>query len=72
METNRTDNFSWKNAIEKTILRVLGSREFSHSLDAKRTSSKRADHHGRRARVDKRLRGFVLVRLTSRNEASSG
>jgi hypothetical protein len=33
METIRTDNFSWKNAIEKTILRVLGSREFSHSLD---------------------------------------
>jgi hypothetical protein len=43
METNRTDNFSWKNAIEKTILRVLGSREFSHSLDPQLTSGRRCN-----------------------------
>jgi hypothetical protein len=30
--TDCTGDFSWEKAIEKTILRVLGSSEFSHSL----------------------------------------
>ena len=32
MGTDCTGDFSWEKAIEKTILRVLGSSEFSHSL----------------------------------------
>jgi hypothetical protein len=35
--TDCTGDFSWEKAIEKTILRVLGSSEFSHSLDPERT-----------------------------------
>jgi hypothetical protein len=33
--TDRTGDFSLDKAIEKTILRVLGSSEFSHSLGQK-------------------------------------
>jgi hypothetical protein len=32
VETDCTGDFSWEKAIEKTILRVLGSSEFSHRL----------------------------------------
>jgi hypothetical protein len=38
VETDCTGDFSCEKAIEKTILRVLGSSEFSHSLDPDRTS----------------------------------
>jgi hypothetical protein len=33
VETDCTGDFSCEKTIEKTILRVLGSSEFSHSLD---------------------------------------
>ena len=35
MGTDCTGDFAWEKAIEKTILRVLGSSEFSHSLGQK-------------------------------------
>ena len=35
VETDCTGNFSQEKAIEKTILRVLGSSEFSHNLGPK-------------------------------------
>jgi hypothetical protein len=38
VETDRTGDFSCEKTIEKTILRVLGSSEFSHSLDPQRKS----------------------------------
>jgi hypothetical protein len=33
VETDCTDDFSWEKPIEKTILRVLGSSDFSHSME---------------------------------------
>jgi hypothetical protein len=39
VETDCTGDFSWEKAIEQTILRVLGSSEFSHGLDPKRKLS---------------------------------
>jgi hypothetical protein len=36
-ETNCTGNFCRKKAIEKTVLRILGSSAFSHSLGQKPT-----------------------------------
>jgi hypothetical protein len=38
VETDYTGDSFREKTIEKTILRVLGSSEFSHSLDPKRTS----------------------------------
>jgi hypothetical protein len=35
--TDCTGDFSWEKAIEKTILRVVGSSEFSHNLDVSAT-----------------------------------
>jgi hypothetical protein len=37
VETDCTGDFSWEKTIEKTILRVLASSEFSHRLDPERT-----------------------------------
>jgi hypothetical protein len=33
VETDYSSDFSWEKTIEKTILNVLASDEFSHSLD---------------------------------------
>jgi hypothetical protein len=41
VETDYTGDSFFEKTIEKTILRVLGSSEFSHSLDPKRTLLKR-------------------------------
>jgi len=38
VETDCTGDSVCEKTIEKTILRVLGSSEFSHSLDPQRTS----------------------------------
>ncbi len=43
MGTDCTGDFSWEKAIEKTILGVPGSSEFSHSLGQMRKSSERAN-----------------------------
>jgi hypothetical protein len=40
-ETNRTGRCCLRSVIEKTILSVLGSDAFSHSLDPLRTSLRR-------------------------------
>src|SRR6266478_8879564 len=42
-KTDCTGNFCWEKAIEKTILRVLGSSGFSHSLGQTEKNSVRAN-----------------------------
>jgi hypothetical protein len=37
VEIDCTGDFSWEKTIEKSILRVLGSSEFSHRLDPTET-----------------------------------
>jgi hypothetical protein len=43
VETDCTGDFFWEKAIEKTILRVLGSSEFSHRLGRNRTALPRGE-----------------------------
>jgi hypothetical protein len=60
METNCTGNLGRKTAIEKTILRFLGSRDFSHSLDRFQKQDELFRKHVRRL-ADGRFFGSVAA-----------